>query len=329
MPIHRSISPLADMAAVYRLTRLFIRERFDIVHTHTPKAAFLGLWAATLAGVSVRINTVHGFYYLAEPPGARRQMFKSLEGQACRLATHVFSQSREDVDLARRENLVSPTRIEWLGNGIDLRRFDPTGVSAEQRAQVRAELGVPSSAFVIGTVARMVREKGMLELFEAFAAMRQAAPDAYLVHIGFVDRSRGQEVTPEHASQFGIAQNCRFLGQRSDIPRLLSAMDIYCLASYREGYPRSVMEANAMGLPAIVTNIRGCREAVLNEVNGLLVPAKQSRPLAEAMLRLYDDDDLRHRLSQGARFRAVEAFDERRVIQMILTRYAGLLGRTL
>ncbi|MFP4224454.1 MAG: glycosyltransferase family 4 protein [Phycisphaeraceae bacterium] len=324
--IARRIAPWQDLKALVRLTRLFRRGRFDIVHTHTPKAALLGQLAAWLARVPVRVNTVHGLYYLAFDEGLRRRLFKALEIFACRLATYVFSQSEEDLDLMQRERLVDPERLAWLGNGIDLTRFRPGPERREDRRQVREELGLPEDAFVVGIVARMVPEKGFRELFEAFARLRGKADNAYLLHVGIVDHSRSAEVSPESAEQFGVAEFCRFAGQRDDVDRLMAAMDVFCLPSYREGYPRSVMEANAMGLPAVATDIRGCREAVQEEVNGLLVPAKEVEPLAAALWRLYENADLRQQLSEGARRRAEQVFDEQRVIDKILAAYRRLLA---
>ncbi len=325
--IPRSIAPLRDLLALLALWRLFRRRRYTIVHTHTPKAAFLGQLAAWLAGVPVRVNTIHGLYYLAFPSGFRRSLFKRLELAACRLAHHVFSQSQEDVDLILREHLLPPERLEYLGNGVNLQKFDPARFTADERIKVRRELGIPDDAFVVGIVARMVIEKGFRELFEAFAEFRRTAPDACLLHVGFVDTSRRDEVTPAEAEQYGIGDSCRFLGQRDDVPRLMTAMDVFCLPSYREGYPRSVMEANAMGVPVIATNIRGCREAVMDGLNGLLVPPGQVEPLVAALLRLYQDERLRGKLAEGARRRAEQEFDETRVIRKVLAAYDSLVMR--
>ena len=323
--ILRRISPWRDIKALFRLVRLFKRLEVDIVHTHTPKAAFLGQIAAKLAGAAIRINTLHGFYYFAFRGGLKRWLFKKLELFACRLATYVLSQSREDVDTAIENKLIAPEKIEWLGNGINLDIFNPDILPAGTCQNVRNEINIPQDAFVVGILARMVKEKGFEELFEAFANFRQNAPNAYLMHIGYIDRSRNEEVTPETADNFGIGPFCRFIGQRNDVPRLMAAMDIYCLPSYREGYPRSVMEANAMGLPAVVTDIRGNREAVIDGVNGLVVPVRDSGKLASAMKRLYQDKDLRDKLAAGAAKRAKEAFDERRVFQIVLNTYANQL----
>ena len=325
--ITRQITPLADAQAVWRLYRFFRKRRPTVVHSHTPKAAFVAQIAATLARVPIRINTVHGYYFLSAK-GWRRWIFKKMEVVTCKLSHHVFSQSQEDVDLTIRERLFDPSKIESIGNGIDVDRFHAARLSEMDRETVRAELGIPRDAFVIGIMARMVREKGFAELFEAFAQFRQHAPNAWLLHVGFIDRSRGDQVTPELAEKFGVGAFCRFAGQQDDVPKFLLAMDVFCLPSYREGYPRSVLEANAMGLPAIVTNIRGCREAVIDGLNGLLVEPRQVVPLAEAMCKLYDDVNLRRRIGVSARERALQCFDERLVFDRIIRRYNLLTGRT-
>ena len=325
--ILRRVGLWPDVRALFGMVRLFRRCRPDIVHTHTPKAAFLGQVAAWLARVPVRVNTVHGFYFVGQKNRLAGLVYKALELFACRLASHVLSQSREDVDMAVREGLIPRRKLDYLGNGIDVETFCRDRFASDEGGLVRQELGVPPDAFVVGIVARMVREKGFVELFEAFARLRKSMPAAWLIQVGPVDRSRGDQITPEMAADFGIAECCTFLGTRGDVPRLMTAMDVYCLPSHREGYPRSVMEANAMGLPAVVTDIRGCREAVIDGVNGLLVPVRDANALAAAMIRLYQHEELRARLAEGARERAAQAFDERRVFRVILNAYERLLRR--
>jgi len=325
--ISRTISPWKDLKSVIRLIRFFKREQIDIVHTHTPKAALLGLLASRLAGVPIRVNTIHGLYYIAFPSGLKRRLFKTIEMWACKLATFVFSQSNEDVELLRRERIVPEHRLAWLGNGIDLERFDPNRFAPDTRRAVREELDIPADAFVVGIVARMVAEKGLEELFQAISQLRETVPNLYLLHIGFIDTVRGEELTPDRADALGIGDICRFVGQRDDVPRIMTAMDVYALPSYREGYPRSVMEANAMGLPAVVTDIRGCREAVVEGENGVLIPARSVTPIVESIERLYNDPGLRAKLSQGALARARDVFDEQRVIRQVTDVYCQELER--
>jgi glycosyltransferase involved in cell wall biosynthesis len=321
IPIPRSVNPVTDLLALLRLWRLFRTEKPRIVHTHTPKAALLGQLAAWLARVPIRINTVHGLFYINQR-GFKRTLFKQLELLACRLATFVFCVSAEDVPVLKQ--YVSADRIESTGNGIDLSRFNPAAFTDDDHRKLRDELQIPQSAFVVGVVARMVNEKGLRELMQAVANVRRTGRDAWLLHVGPVDRSRGDEVTPDYADTLGIGATSRFLGSRTDVNRIMSAMDIFCLPSYREGYPVSVIEAAAMGLPVVTTNIRGCREAVIDGVNGLLVPVREVDPLVAAITRLHDDPSLRHTLAAGARKRAEECFDERRVVRQIMAVYQRL-----
>jgi glycosyltransferase involved in cell wall biosynthesis len=319
--IPRSVNPLTDLLALWKLWRLFRTEKPRIVHTHTPKAAFLGQLSAWLARVPIRINTVHGLFYIGQR-GIKRALFKQLEILACRLATFVFCVSAEDVPVLRK--YVAADRIESTGNGIDLSRFNPAVFSEDDRRKIRDEFQIPQSAFVVGVVARMVNEKGLRELMQAVAKVRESNSDVWLLHVGPVDRSRGDELTPDYADALGIASTSRFLGARNDVNRIMTVMDIFCLPSYREGYPVSVIEAAAMGLPVITTNIRGCREAVIDGVTGLLVPVKEVEPLVAAITRLHDDLPLREHLAAGARTRAEECFDERRVVKQIMVVYQRL-----
>jgi glycosyltransferase involved in cell wall biosynthesis len=234
----------------------------------------------------------------------------------------VFCVSEEDVAVLQKH--VPAERVEWTGNGVDLSRFNPNRFTPGQKQEIREGLGIPARAFVVGIVARIVKEKGIRELLEAVAIARKTAPDIRLLLVGPVDTSRGDQVTPEVSEQYGVRDACHWTGERSDIPDLLAAMDVYCLPSYREGYPVSVIEAGAMGLPCIVTDVRGCREAAEDGFNGLLVPPRQVEPLAAAILRLHDDAELLSRMATNARVRAEAKFDERRVVEQILNVYHRL-----
>ncbi len=326
IPIRRSFSIGTDLCTLFRLWRLFRKARVDVVHTHTPKAALLGQIAAALARVPVRINTVHGFYYIAFPPGPRQFLFRWLELVACRLATKVICVSKEDAETIERRGWISPERVCWIGNGIDLSKFCAARLSPTIRATTREKLGIPADAFVVGAVCRLVREKGVQELLEAFARLRSVDPSAYLLHVGPADSSRGEGVSTQRAKDLGIEACSRFVGHRDDIPELLAAMDVFCLPSYREGFPVSVLEASAMGLPVVVTDIRGCREAVTDDVNGLIVPPREVEPLVVALKRLRSDPSMRSRLGAGGRERARGMFDQRQAVKQVVETYIQLAG---
>ena len=282
VPLTRCISLVMDLYAVYVLWRLFRCWRVKTVHTHTPKAAFVGQIAAWLARVPRRINTVHGLFFVNQS-GLKRQVFRILELFACRLANKVVCVSQEDASFLEKHCRLSSGKMLVQPVGVDIERFDVAQQNPHDRDELRRELKIPSDGFVVGVVARMVWEKGFRELFEAVGFLNKKGVRVYLLHVGESDYSRTDGLDPSVAAEMGIAEWCRFVGKQTDVPRYLAAMDVYCLPSYREGYPVSVMEAMAMGLPCVVTDIRGCREAVQDGQDGLVVPPRDSLALAKAL----------------------------------------------
>ncbi|MDR7418897.1 MAG: glycosyltransferase family 4 protein [Armatimonadota bacterium] len=320
--LSRAWTPGSDLRAFAALVRLFRAHRFDIVHTHNPKTGVFGRIAARVAGVPVVVNTVHGLYGI-DGGRARRALFLGLERLAAACSDFEFCQSAEDLDLLRRLRIVRPERSQFIGNGVDLGRFDPDTVD---RAGARAVLGIGEDEVVVGTVGRLVWEKGYREFFAAAEAVRRARPDVRFVVVGPHDDTK-EDVVPrtvtDDLERRGVV---RFFGLRDDMPALYRAMDIFALASYREGFPRSAVEAAAMGLPMVLTDIRGCREVVDDGRNGFLVPARDARALAAAILRLAGDAALRRRFGDANRERAVAQFDERRIIGQVLQVYHRLLA---
>ena len=183
----RRMTPLADLRALAQLFVIMRRERFDVVHTHTPKAGLLGQLAARAAGVPVVVNTVHGFYFHEHMPANKRKLFVGLEKIAARCSHAILMQSSEDVETARQENIAPPERVAFLGNGIDLRRFDPQRFDAASKAALRRELGLADDELVVGYVGRLVAEKGVPELLEAMATVRARVPRVRLLLVGPID----------------------------------------------------------------------------------------------------------------------------------------------
>jgi glycosyltransferase involved in cell wall biosynthesis len=329
VPILRQINLWQDLKSLVQLALIFRRERIDVVHTHTPKGNLLAQIAAWLAGVPIRFETIHGLYFYGKKGRLATWLLKKMEYLPARLATHVFCVSREDIDFLTGSGILPAEKLQWLTVGVDTVRFDPARFSAEQRLEIRAELGIPEDVFVVGIVSRMVRGKGFQDLFEAFAQVRRSVPRACLLVVGEMDRSRGQHISPKPANLCGAADDCRCVGQRYDVDRMLAAMDVYCLPSYREGYPVSVMEASSMALPAVVSDIRGCREAVVDGQTGLVVPVKSPANLAEAIEKLAKDPALRRRMGQAARQRALDVFDVRRIVETLVDRYQATVREVL
>lgn len=319
----RAWHPAADARALGELIRIFRRERFDLVHTHTPKPGVMGRIAARIAGVPCVVNTVHGYYAAPQDPWRRRMPVRDAERFAARFSDLELFQSEEDLWWARRERIVRPLQGAYLGNGTDLSKFDPQAVDPEHIKALRRELGIPQSAIVVGTMGRLVAEKGYPQFFEAARIVRAAVPRARFLVIGSGDPEKADRLTAAEIERAG--EDVVFTGWREDVPELLALMDVFVLASWREGMPRSAIEAAAMGKPLVLTDIRGCREVARDGVEGLLVPPRMTVPLANAIHRLALDARLRRTFGRAARTRAVEQFDERRVCETVVGHYRRLL----
>ena len=322
----RNFTPLQDMKSLLRLYGVFRRERFTIVHTHTPKPGLLGQLAARMAHVPIVINTLHGFYFHDAMHPLKRKFYIMTEKIAALCSDVILSQNSEDIATAVREGICKPEKIKFLGNGIDIHRFDRAQLDSDVLNRMRCELGLVEGAPVIGFVGRLVEEKGILELMQAMQVVHERVPAARLLLIGPLDTEKADALSPAIAARYGLADVCVFTGMRQDTPELYALMDIFVLPSHREGFPRSPMEASAVGVPCIVTDIRGCREAVEQDCNGVLVPLKDVLALADAILDLLRDDGKRHRLGECGRQTARERFDERLVFEKVKNEYARLLN---
>jgi glycosyltransferase involved in cell wall biosynthesis len=321
----RRVTPFADLIALWKLAGVLRGEKFAIVHTHTPKAALIGQYAALLAGVRIRVHTIHGLYLPETRWGWQRALFNLLERITMRWSHLNLSQNKEDVAYAIRHRITHRDKIRFLGNGIDLSRFDPKLYPASRRELIRKSLGFSPEHTVIGIVARFVAEKGYRELIEAAKRIRKAAPEARFLFIGEVDAEKPDALSPNLLLEDNLQEVVSFLGHRDDIADLIAAMDIFVLPSYREGMPRSLMEASAMGRASVATNIRGSREVVDHQSTGLLVKARSSHALAEAILLLISNVGLRQRLGAAAREKAIADFDERRAYNSVVSAYDELL----
>ncbi|MFN0043911.1 MAG: glycosyltransferase family 4 protein [Alphaproteobacteria bacterium] len=311
VPIARSHDVRRHFETYRRLVELFRRERFDIVHVHTPVAALIGRLAAWRARVPVVVYTAHGFYFHERMPPLRRAIHIALEWLGGRLTDVLFTQAEEDAAAARRLGLCRSGRIEAIGNGVDPTRFKPR--DGAHRARVRAALGADEGDVVILMVGRLVAEKGYVELLRA---MRDVPAILWIVgerlgsdHAASIDGALAElECTPDLKSRIQL------LGYRSDVADLMAAVDIFTLPSHREGMPRSIIEAMMCALPVVATDIRGSREEVVEGETGLLVPVGDEAALAHALARLARDPDLRERLGAKGRARALGLYDEANIV---------------
>ncbi|HEY7439336.1 MAG TPA: glycosyltransferase family 4 protein [Acidimicrobiia bacterium] len=317
----RAMAPRRDARALLELRSLFRDLRPDIVHTHNPKPGVYGRLAARAAGVPCVVNTIHGLYALPEDPLSKRALLYSLERIAAACSDAELVQNPEDIPTLRRLG-ISNEKISFLGNGIDLEAFDPERLG-RRRAELRAQLGVTDDDVVCGAVGRLVWEKGYRELFDAAASLRDHRR-LKLVVVGGLDPDKDDGVTERDLHEAAQRADIAFLGLRDDVAELYAAMDIYVLASHREGFPRSAMEAAAMGLPIVATNVRGCRQVVDDGVNGRLVTVRDPASLARAMLELTTDDETRTAMGKASIVKARREFDQRRQIDVTLGVYERL-----
>lgn len=320
----RSMDPRRDLSLARELYRLFRRERPDIVHTHNPKPGWFGRPAARAARVPVVVNTVHGLYATPEDPWLRRSLVYGLERVAAACSDAELLQSEEDLPVLRRLR-VPAGRLQVLGNGIDLARFRvPTD---QERAQARAAFGIADDQVAVGVVGRLVWEKGLREVFDAAQTLSATTPSVVVVVAGGPDSEKSDGLRSEDLADITAATGVRFVGEQRDIERFYRALDVFVLASYREGFPRAAMEAAASGVPVVATDIRGCRQAVDHQVSGLLVPPRDAQALTEAVESLAIDPDRRAALAAGAIAKASRDFDQQQVIDRTLATYRRLLDR--
>lgn len=315
----RAMSLRADLRAAREVYRLLRSERPDIVHTHNPKPGVYGRIGGRMARIPAVVNTVHGLYAQPSDPLPRRVAVYGLERLAAFFSHAELVQNPEDVRTLRRLR-VPASKLTLLGNGIDLTRFRP---DASARAAVRAELGVDDDTVVVGAVGRLVAEKGYPELFEAWAQVRRAHPTAVLVVVGphEPDKADGLSASTVAAAE---AAGVRLLGHRDDVERIYPALDLYVLASHREGFPRSAMEAAASGVAIIATDIRGCRQVVDHGRTGVLIPVRDPAALAANLIDLIDDTARREAMARAALAKAKAEFDQQRVIDTTLQTYQRL-----
>lgn len=309
----------SDLRAAIQLFRLWKSLKPDIVHCHTPKAGILGRITARLAGVPVVVNTCHGLWATPEDPRRKRWPVYAAEVFAARFSHVELFQNPDDCSILRPWISRGPfcTQIvEVVGNGTDLEKFK---FSESDRVQVRAELEIPEGQVVVLGVGRQVAEKGIKEFQNAAAIVNDHLPLA----ASFI--WAGPEEPSKHDSSTSTTDDVVNLGMRTDMASLYSAADIFVLASYREGFPRSAMEAAACGLPLILTNIRGCKEIGTHEIEVLYIEPGDSVALADAVRLMVEKPEMRRTMGQAAQSRAKENFDQRKLADRSTASYVGVI----
>jgi glycosyltransferase involved in cell wall biosynthesis len=336
VPMARGIAPIADLKALFRLWRLMIRLRPDIVHASTGKAGPLATLAATLARVPVKIYLLRGLM-MDRRDGLAKRLLASIEWATCRAADRVLAVSRSVADVVIRQGLCPAEKIAVPGkggsNGVDAEgRFNRDRLDPRARAAFRGQYDIPLDAVVICYVGRVVAGKGVAELAAAWQTIRELRRDAFLVIAG---PSEAQDPVPEHA--LGLLENDKRVVMTGYVPHellpnLYAAADIVVLPSYSEGLPNVPLEAGAMELPVVATSVTGCVDAVVHGATGTLVPVKDPVELARAIGTYIDSPELRSMHGKAGRDRALMDFRPAPIWEAVYEEYERLLrnsGRCL
>lgn len=322
----RTISPIRDLQSVWSLYKLFKKEKPFIVHTHTPKAGTVGMLAAKLAGVPHRLHTIAGLPLL-EAQGNKRRLLNVVEKATYACATNIYPNSKGLFDIILESNFTKVDKLKVIGqgssNGIDTSHYNPEIFSLEEKMKLKSELKIQEGDFVFIFVGRLVKDKGVNELLEAFQKLSQQCPKVKLLLVGFQET----ELDPLSLTSLTVIKNNRNIssvGFQKDVRPYFSIANALVFPSYREGFPNVVMQAGAMGLPSIVSNINGCNEIIIEEKNGVIIPPKDSDALYQAMLRFVIDQPLLNKLKTNARKMIVDRYEQQVVWDAILAEYKRL-----
>ena len=321
VPMERKISPFKDLVSLFRLIRLFHREKPWMVHSLTPKAGLLAMTAAWICRVPVRIHMFTGLVF-PTTTGLKQKILMATDSITCACATNVLPEGKGvKKDLEHFRITSKPLQIIGNGNinGIDLEFFDRTPEVMEQAEKYRKE-EVVTFCFV----GRIVRDKGMNELVAAFQRLHQAYPNTRLVLVGPFEEKL-DPVLPETRQVIEQHAAIEWMGWQNDIRPFLAASEVFVFPSYREGFPNVVLQAGAMGLPSIVTDINGSSEIITEGVNGSIIPSQDEEALYKAMEKLLDTEE-RRKLAQQARPQIANRYERKALWKELLKFYRSLEG---
>jgi glycosyltransferase involved in cell wall biosynthesis len=294
-----------------------------IVHTHTPKAGIVGMLASKLAGIPHRLHTVAGMPLL-EQAGFKRMVLNIVEKLTYSCATKVYPNSFKLRDIIIKNEYCPPTKLKVLANGssngIDTSYFDATHFSEDHKSSLKQDLGIKPSDFVFIFVGRIVSDKGINELISAFSEIQEYKTDLKLLLVGPYE----QELDPlkeETLNQINGNKSIFSVGYQDEVRPYFAISDCLVFPSYREGFPNVVMQAGAMGLPSIVSDINGCNEIIEDTKNGYIIPVRDKEAVKETLIRILENQEEYSKMQQNARRMIVSRFDQKIMWESILQEY--------
>ncbi len=320
----RNITPLKDILSIIKLYRVFKKENPYIVHSHTPKAGFVGMTAAILARVPNRLHTVAGLP-LVEAKGIKKRILLLVERITYRFSNIVLPNSFGLKDFIIKNKLTSESKLRVLGNGssngINLNHFQSSDFTRTQGIFLKEKYNL-HDRFIYLFIGRMVSHKGINELVHAFLNVNIKYPQTFLLLVGDFERNLDplSGITLKRLDHPSIEH----VGHQSDVRMFLEIADVFVFPSYREGFPNAVLQACAFNLPCITTDIPGCNEIIKDKENGILVPSKDANKLTIAMERLYDDPILRKELGESNRTKVENKYEQKFVWDNLLSLYNSI-----
>ena len=325
VPMERGIS-ISGIKSMMQMKKIFVKEKFDLIQYSTPNASLYAALAGKLAGIPVRLYCQWGMVYVGFE-GIKRQVFKAIEKIVCKLSTWIEPDSVSNLNFAHEENLYPQTKgsVIWNGSacGINLEKFD-ISQKIKYRKDIREKYNFPEDSFVYGFVGRITKDKGINELLAAFKQTYESNSNVYLMMVGTTEKD---DTVDE--SLFLWSKKCEhviYTGFTDIVEQYLSAMDTYILPSYREGFGMGVVEAEAMGVPVIVTSIPGPVDAMKENETGIVVKKGSIKELLRAMKKLYEDKHIRKEYSSNAYDFAINNFEQKKLFGKILLDRKRLLG---
>ena len=327
----RKITPFQDLKSLWEMWNFLRKEKPQIVHTHTPKAGIIGMLAARLAGVPHRLHTVAGLP-LMEATGTKRKILNFVEKLTYSSATRVYPNSKGLYDFILQNNFTQSNKLKIIANGssngIDTTFFSPDQVTEIEKVTLREKLNIQPDNFVFVFVGRIVSDKGINELIKAFSELQAAENNEpagiKLLLVGGLENDL-DPLNPETLAEINQNKDIISVGFQQDVRSFFAIADALVFPSYREGFPNVVMQAGAMGLPSIVSDINGCNEIIIEGENGLIIPSKNVEKLKEKMLTLAKDKNLYTKLKGNSRRMIENRYEQSVVWNALLEEYEGLL----
>ncbi|GGA98251.1 glycosyl transferase family 1 [Macrococcus hajekii] len=327
--IDRKISPISNIKSILSLIKLFRKEKPDIVHVHTPVASVLGRIAAKLAGVPNIIYTAHGFYFHEGMTAKQYRFFYNIEKYVGRLCTdYIFTQSQEDYEVAKTNRFLTSNKNNnyvWISNGIDLdNKYNIKLKTEVKNYGLRKQLSIPNDHLVVSFIGRLVKEKGIIDLLEAYDLLKYK--NVSFIVMGMLPQGERDNETYNSLENYKLNNNIKFVGHVNNAEDYLFLSDIFCLPSYREGMPRSIIEAMAMKNAVLATNIRGSREEVIDGETGYLFETGSSGRIAHFIDYLNNDRKKLELFKQNGLKRAHELYDENKVVRKQIEVFNNIKG---